>query len=481
VSQGDNNDIDALTPAKAGRQAAVLAQQQLKENRSTRDISMSSRLAHAGIVHTSQDVSIFPTNTPLAPPIHLATTYTRPPHGEYHETDAVYSRMDNPTRRLLEYEMGRLDGFGMLGEDNNLDNTIGNMATPAATSTAWSSGLAAVTGLILAHQAPLTVLLPADVYHGTSSLLQDVLTRFGVSVRHVRWHQLPSDCNSDQHDAWHSITHNISESHSVIVWLETPSNPLCYVTDMRSVVDWTHEHLTPRHPSTTVVVDSTLAPPVIQRPLSYAGVDVVLHSATKYLAGHSDALVGILSSNPHTTQGRYLCDRLPTVQTLSGATCSPWDAWLCLRGLRTLHVRVKQQCQTALHVATWLQDNFSSETTNPKMVKVHYPGLPTHPHHAVAQRQMIQGLYGGVMSVDMGSEARAMAMAAALQTIQRATSLGGTETLIEHRASIEPPTRRTSPPGLLRLSIGLESADDLTKDLAQAITIADTVCGGVYR
>ena len=191
-----------------------------------------------------------------------------------------------------------------------------------------------------------------------------------------------------------------------------------------------------------------------------------MHSGTKYLAGHSDALLGVLTASPLTERGRQLAPILKNVQVMAGGVASPWDSWLTLRGIRTLQVRVERQSRTANALAEFLVNHdFVSA--------VHYPGLPIHPSHDVAQSQMSP--FGGVFSLELESEAAAMAFAAALSTIQRATSLGGTETLIEHRASIEPPERRTSPPGLLRISVGLEDENDLIHDMKVALEIARQV------
>jgi cystathionine gamma-synthase len=196
------------------------------------------------------------------------------------------------------------------------------------------------------------------------------------------------------------------------------------------------------------------------------GADISMHSGTKYLAGHSDALLGVLTVSPTTKRGRELAPKIKTVQIGVGGVASPWDSWLTMRGLRTLHVRVERQSKTAKILTEYLDKH--------AMVKaVHYPGLASHPFHHVAKSQM--DMFGGVFSVELEDEVTATAFAAALQTIQRATSLGGTETLIEHRASIEPPERRTSPPGLLRVSVGLEDENDLLRDIEQALAVAEQV------
>jgi cystathionine gamma-synthase len=203
------------------------------------------------------------------------------------------------------------------------------------------------------------------------------------------------------------------------------------------------------------------------------GADISFHSGTKYLAGHSDALIGALTVSPITPRGRELAPKIKTIQILGGAVASPWDSWLTLRGLRTLHVRVERQCKTALQLTKFLHKNKES-----MLIKaVHYPGLDDHPQHDIATKQMIGG-YGGVFSFEFEDEIMATAFAGALQVIHRATSLGGPETLIEHRASIEPPERRTSPPGLLRVSVGLENVDDLIRDFEMAADVAQKVVEG---
>ena len=192
-----------------------------------------------------------------------------------------------------------------------------------------------------------------------------------------------------------------------------------------------------------------------------------MHSATKSLSGHSDVLLGIATVSPWTERGQVLGPILRAVQIETGSVASPFDSWLTLRGLRTLHVRVQRQCETALRLATFLNDHDFCQS-------VHYPGLPSHPGHDIATRQMKMG-YGVVLSVVLENESQAMAVAGALRLAQRATSLGGTETLVEHRASVEPLGRVISPPGLLRVSVGLEDADDLIRDFYTALSIAKSV------
>ncbi|KAL3919783.1 MAG: hypothetical protein SGARI_007118, partial [Bacillariaceae sp.] len=240
----------------------------------------------------------------------------------------------------------------------------------------------------------------------------------------------------------------IDPSQEVIVWMETPSNPKCHVLDIESICHAV-ESLRSSHVITTVV-DGTMASPILTRPLEL-GADVSYHSGTKYLAGHSDALLGLVTLSPTSSRALELLPAMQTAQILGGAVASPWDSWLTLRGLRTLHLRVERQCQTAFALVQYLNDN----KQRVKIKEIHYPGLESHPQHDIAKQQMMGG-FGGVFSFEFDDEIAATAFAAALQVVHRATSLGGPETLIEHRASVEPSNRTTSPPGLLRVSVGLE-------------------------
>jgi cystathionine gamma-synthase len=332
----------------------------------------------------------------------------------------------------------------------------------------------AASSIILAHKAPTLVLLPIDLYHGVSTVLLDVFSRFQVSVERVDMRNLMELRQTLER------VHSAGHHHDVIVWIETPSNPMCHVLDIQAISQLVRDTMSSSSTAATVVVDSTLAPPTIQQPLVH-GADVVLHAATKYLAGHSDALVGVLTCSPWTRRGQVLGPILQEVHQSVGGVASTMDSWLTLRGLRTLSTRVTKQCQTAMTLATFLQKQ-------PSVAAVYYPGLSplssssctsntsrqqADHAHEIAQRQMRS--FGGVLSVEMQSDCHAMAVAGALQTIYRATSLGGTETLVEHRRSIEPPDRATSPPGLLRFSVGLEDVNDLIHDLKNALDIAQLV------
>ena len=420
--------------------------------------SMSTKLSHAGLPCSHQSTSN--SNSPLAPPLDLATTYERPPSGEYGENDLIYSRSCNPTRKLLENAVGQLE---LAGVDNGSEESV-------APTYVFSSGMSAVASLLLACKSPVKMIIPQDVYHGVPTQLHASLNDHGVAHESVDM----TSCNEIQQ----KIEGSIEAGGTLIVWVESPSNPLCQVTDIQAickVVNQLRDFQNDINMRILTVVDSTWAPPCITRPLNL-GADAVMHSGTKYLGGHSDVLLGTVSCSPLTENGLWLAERLKAVQTSIGAVASPLECWLTLRGLRTLHLRVERQSQTALQLAEYLNGHKS-------VLKCHYPGLASHPQHEVAKRQMIgtenggSSLYGGMLSFEVESEAMAMAVAGAVRIIRRATSLGGTETLIEHRASIEPAERRTSPPGLLRLSVGLEDAKDLRRDLEVALEVASQVVG----
>ena len=371
----------------------------------------------------------------------------------------IYSRSCNPTRRLLEEALGQLEmSFVNYPPSSSTEDTT-------APTYAFSSGMAAVASLLLACKSPVKLLLPRDVYHGVPTQLHSSLKDHGVAHESVDM----TNCNEIQQ----KIKENIESDGTLVVWIETPSNPLCQVTDIQAVCDAVQELRSQNNETVRIltVVDSTWAPPCITLPLSL-GADAVLHSGTKYLGGHSDVLLGVVSCSPLTKNGHWLAERLKAVQTSIGAVASPLECWLTLRGLRTLHLRVERQCQTSMKLAEYLNGHKD-------VVKCHYPGLDSHPQHEVAKRQMIgpenDSMYGGMLSFEVESESWAMAVAGAVRVIRRATSLGGTETLIEHRASIEPPERRTSPSGLLRLSVGLEDVKDLQHDLEIAFEVASQV------
>ncbi|WP_020598482.1 trans-sulfuration enzyme family protein [Spirosoma panaciterrae] len=351
----------------------------------------------------------------VVPPIHLSTTYAR---NEANELPAnyIYTRPNNPTREALENALATLEG-GSVGM-------------------AFGSGQAATMTLFQALSPGDHVLLSTDAYYGTPALLEQVFHPWGLTYTRVDMRDLESV------RAWiHQNTR--------LVWCETPSNPMLDIADLQAISQLAHEA------GAICVCDNTWATPVLQRPFEQ-GCDVVMHSTTKYLSGHSDVLGGalIFKENNEFTQ------RVRLLQGLSGAVPSPFDCWLVSRGIKTLGVRVRAQSATAQQIAEFL-------ATHPAVEKVHYPGLATHPQRAVIQQQM-KG-YGAMLSVQVkGGAEEALRFIGKLHLFTRATSLGGVESLIEHRATAEGPNSIT-PKNLLRISVGLEHADDLIADLEQAL------------
>lgn len=368
-------------------------------------------------VHAGRRVD--PATGAVTAPIHLSTTFERAADGGY-PMGFSYSRESNPNRRMLEECMAELEG--------------------AAAALAFSSGMAAATAVIesLPPDRPRRLLLPKDVYYGLRPLLTktDLADRFEVT--HIDMTDLDA------------VRDACTEAAPGMVWLETPSNPLLRVTDIAAAADFAHAA------GAVVVVDNTWATPLLQQPLAL-GADLALNALTKYIGGHSDIMVGAVASR---RDDEHLA-RMRSAQVNKGAVPSPFECWLALRGVQSLSARMERHCRNAAAIADFL-------VSRPEVSAVHYPGLASHPQHDVAMRQM-GGVGGGMLSFELaGGRAAAMAVAASLELITRATSLGGPHSLIEHRASIEGPGTAT-PDGLLRLSIGLEHEDDLMEDLAQAL------------
>jgi cystathionine gamma-synthase len=349
-------------------------------------------------------------------PLHLSTTFERDADGSY-PRGYSYSRSGNPNRSTLERAVAALEQ----GVDA-VAFASGSQATLAAFSLAAPGG---------------RIVCSADCYHGTAKQLREIVPRWGVDVEFVDITRLDL------------VAQALSVTTSLL-WFETPSNPLLRVADIAALVELA------RAQGTRVGVDNTFASPVLQQPLTL-GADLVMHSTTKYLGGHSDVLGGILVTRDDGPELAALRD----YQGTAGGVPSPFDCWLVLRSLATLPLRVRTQTASALRVAQFLRGH-------PRVERVHYAGLPDHPGHAIAARQM-HGGFGGVLSFEVaGGRERAMAVAAGTELFTRATSLGGVESLIEHRQSVEGPHSQT-PGGLLRVSIGLEHVDDLIADLEQAL------------
>lgn len=352
----------------------------------------------------------------VTPPIHLSTTFEREPDLSF-RGGHLYSRYSNPNRHSLERCLAELEGGG------------------AAAS--FSSGSAATSAVLQALEPDAHVILPEDAYYGTLKLVRDVFGPWRLRLTMVDM--------SDVANVQRAIT-----DRTRVIWAESPSNPMVRVVDIAAV------GRVARQAGVWFVVDNTWATPVLQRPLTL-GADIVMHSTTKYLGGHSDVMGGALVASDET---HPLFAKCRAVQHLGGAVPSPFDCWLLLRGIRTLPWRVRAQSENAGRVAKFLAGHARIES-------VHYPGLSSHPAFEIARRQM--SAPGAMMAFQVrGRRDAAIAFTNRLRLITRATSLGGTETLIEHRQSIEGPETR-APENLLRMSLGLEHSDDLIEDLAQAL------------
>ena len=364
-------------------------------------------------VHAGQAVD--PATGAVGTPLHLATTFERAADGSY-PRGYLYARNANPTRDALERCVAALEG----GE----------------AAAAFASGMAATMAVFHSLAPGDHVIAPRDVYHGTARALRELLAPWGLETTFVDTTDLAQ-------------VEAALRPRTRLVWVETPSNPMLKVTDVAAAV------AIARRAGALVACDNTFATPVLQRPLDL-GADLAVHATTKYLGGHGDLMGGVVVAR----RGEGLFERVRHTQVHGGAVLSPFDCWLTLRSIRTLPHRVRAHAAGALAVATFLRGHRRASA-------VHYPGLPDHPGHALAARQMTA--FGGVLSVEIaGGREAAMAVAARVRVFTRATSFGGVESLIEHRASIEGPDTRT-PEGLLRLSIGLEHPDDLIADLAEAL------------
>jgi cystathionine gamma-synthase len=352
----------------------------------------------------------------LREPIHLATTFERDEDGTY-PRGYYYSRAGNPNRTSLERAVAALES----GTD----------------AVAFASGSAA-TLAVFSQAAPRgRIVCSNDCYHGTARQLREIVPRWGVGVEFVDTTDL-------------AAVSRALEAGASLLWFETPSNPLLKISDIAALAELAHAR------GALLGCDNTFASPVLQRPLGL-GADVVMHSTTKYFGGHSDVLGGIVVLRERGA----LLDGIRDYQGTAGGVPSPFDCWLLLRSLATLPLRVRAQSANALAVAGFLH-------ADRRVERVHYPGLVSHPGHVIAAAQM-QGGFGGVVSLQVpGGAADAMAVAARVRLFTRATSLGGVESLIEHRASIEGPHTLT-PQNLLRLSVGLENPADLVDDLDRAL------------
>lgn len=380
-----------------------------------------------------QTIAVHAANEPdaatgaVAAPIHMSTTYLRAADGSY-PGGYVYGRSENPNRVSLEVALALLEG--------------------GAAAAAFASGLAAIHAIFQALQPGDHAVVSQDIYHGTHAMLEKVMLRWGLDISFVSFDDLDT-------------VRGALRKNTRLVYLETPTNPMMKIIDLAEVIALAHGA------GAKVVVDNTLATPVLQRPLDPSspqdgslgtcpGADISVHSSTKYFGGHSDVTGGALI----VKSADELFTRIREEQSLAGAVPSPFDCWLIRRGLATLPLRVAAQSANALKIAEFLQ-------AHEGVSRVHYPGLPDHPGHAVARKQM--SAFGGMLSFQVAAgEAAAKQVAASTKLFTQATSLGSVESLIEHRASVSGESAST-PRDLLRLSVGIEAEEDLIEDLEQAL------------
>jgi cystathionine gamma-synthase len=369
-------------------------------------------------IHAGQQID--PTTGAVMPPIHLSTTFERAADGTYPH-GYTYIRSENPTRQALENCLCALEG--------------------GACAAAFASGMAAITAVFQALRPGDHVILPDDMYFGTRHMVNEIFAPWGLTYATVDMTNL---------DAVRSAV----QPNTRLIWIETPSNPLLKITDVAAVAEIA------RAAGAICACDATWPTPVLQRTLEL-GADLAVHATTKYLGGHSDLLGGTVIAREHDE----FFHRIRTIQKAAGAVPSPFDCWLLLRGIRTLPYRMRGHCENARTLAQWLCEH-------PRVCTVHYPGLTDHPGHDIARRQMSD--FGGMLSFQLcpdelhSGQQVAQAVAGRTKLFTQATSLGGVESLVEHRFTIEGPNS-TTPPNLLRVSVGLEHPDDLIADLEQAL------------
>jgi len=353
----------------------------------------------------------------VVPPIHVSTTYERAGDGSY-PGGRVYSRADNPTYDAPEAVLATLEG--------------------AAAALLFASGQAAAYAIFQALAPGDRVLAPRNMYWGLRNWLTGPMAAWGLKV------ELYDNTSLDD------LRARVRAAPTRLVWIETPANPTWDITDIAAA------SAVAKEAGAAVAVDSTCATPVLTQPIAL-GADLVMHSATKYLNGHSDVIAGALCA----ARDDALWQRIRQVRASGGAVPGRFEAWLLARGMRTLHLRVEAACANAMAIAERLEGH-------PRLSHVLYPGLARHPGHAIAAKQM-RGGFGAMMSLRVkGGEAAAKAFAARLRVFKRATSLGSVESLAEHRASVEGPGS-TCPTDLVRLSVGIEHVDDLMADIEQAV------------
>lgn len=355
-------------------------------------------------------------NNDVTTPIHLSTTFLRDEDGGY-SGGHMYSRVSNPNRSALEHTLSELE--------------------KGIEACAFSSGNTAGMALFQALKPGSHIIAPDDMYWGFKKQLQTIFADT-LEIDFI-------DLTQTAHIS------NYIKSNTVLIWVETPSNPLLKITDIIAISKIAKQH------GITLACDSTFASPCLQNPIAL-GADIVMHSSTKYIGGHSDVLGGVLI----TAEKTELWDKIRNIQQVGGAVPAPFDCFLLLRSIKTLAYRMEGHCKNGLALATYL-------VKHPAVAEVFYPGLTQHPQHEIAKSQMSG--YGGMLSILVkggGEEAKKVVNKAKL--FAQATSLGGVESLIEHRASVEGPDTKT-PQNLIRISVGLEHIDDLIDDINQALSV----------
>lgn len=365
-----------------------------------------------------------PATGAVVPPVYLASTFVQEAAGEWGRFD--YTRSGNPTRANLEATIAALEG--------------------GTHALAFASGMAATHCVTMLLQAGDHIVTGTDIYGGTYRLFHKIANRSNISVTMAPATDLAA------------LEAAITPA-TKLLWVESPGNPLLSITDLRDCATLAERH------GLLLGVDNTFATPVLTRPLEL-GAHIVMHSATKYFGGHSDLLGGAL-----VVRDSSLYDRLYFVQNATGAVLAPFDCFLCARGLKTLPLRVLEHCRSAQLLAEFLE-------ADPRVVKVYYPGLPQHPGHELARRQM-QGGFGGMLSFELaGDFARAKRFVQSTRLFQLAVSLGAAESLIEHPASMSHASyahqhrvQHGIHDNLIRLSVGLEDIEDLQEDLQQALDL----------
>lgn len=353
-------------------------------------------------------------------PIVLSTTFERAADGSFMEGRDIYSRSSNPNRRALEEKLALLE--------------------KGTEAMAFSSGQAATMSIMHTLQSGDHIILPDDIYYGTKVLLQNLYSRFGLEYDNIDM------TNPDL--VRHSIKPNTK-----LIWIETPSNPSLKITDIGAIVSIAKEK------NIITACDNTWATPFYTNPFGF-GIDLIMHSSTKYFGGHSDIIGGAVIVNGNES----LAQKIRDFQILGGAVPSSFDSWLLCRSLATFPIRMKVHGENAMALALYLN-------SHPKIEKVNYPGLASNEYHSVAATQMKNG-FGGMLSILVkGGAPEALRLASNLNTITHATSLGGVESLVDHRQSAEG-AHSVSPPNLLRVSVGIENIEDLIRDFDQALALS---------